>query len=172
MPRLEEYRWLRGFSTASASFFTATSGDGTSGLPNPRSTTSSPARRASIFRASMIPKTYGGSALIRRNSIAPTVPAHPSPTLPPSGSARAEDGGDLLPQDGRVVGVGGVDGRDDDERRARVDVVLQRVGDRRCTTHQHVGPRTETGGLVARGVVVAADHDEATPRQHEAGAHT
>ena len=29
----------------------------------------SPARRASIFRASMIPKTYGGSALIRRNSI-------------------------------------------------------------------------------------------------------
>ena len=40
-----------------------------SGLPNPRSMTSSPARRASIFSASMAPNTYGGSALMRRNSM-------------------------------------------------------------------------------------------------------
>ncbi len=57
MPRLAEYRWLRGLRTASASLSTAMSGDGTSGLPNPRSTTSTPARRASIFKASMTPKT-------------------------------------------------------------------------------------------------------------------
>ena len=69
MPRLAEYRWFRGFSTASASFFTATSGDGMSGFPKPRSTTSTPERRASIFSASMMPKTYGGRALIRRNSM-------------------------------------------------------------------------------------------------------
>ena len=50
-PLLVEYRWLLGFSTASRSFSTATSGDGMSGLPNPRSTTSSPARRASLLRA-------------------------------------------------------------------------------------------------------------------------
>src|SRR2546423_495814 len=37
-----------------------------SGLPNPRSTTSAPARRASIFRPSLTPNTYGGRALIRR----------------------------------------------------------------------------------------------------------
>jgi len=69
MPRLAEYRWLRGFRTASQSLSTATGGDGMSGFPKPRSMTSWPARRASIFSASMVAKTYGGSALIRRNSI-------------------------------------------------------------------------------------------------------
>jgi hypothetical protein len=58
-----------GFLAASASFSTATSGEGMSGFPKPRSMTSSPARRAAIFNASMIVKTYGGRALIRRNSI-------------------------------------------------------------------------------------------------------
>src|SRR5581483_9471225 len=68
-PRVAEYRWLRGLRAASASLSTAMPGDGTSGLPNPRSMTSSPARRASIFSESMMPKTYGGRALIRRNSM-------------------------------------------------------------------------------------------------------
>src|SRR5947209_14096889 len=70
MPRLDEYRWFRGLRAASASFSTAMSGDGMSGLPNPRSITSSPARRAAILRPSMMVKTYGGRALMRRNSIA------------------------------------------------------------------------------------------------------
>src|SRR5436305_13147425 len=60
MPRLAEYRWLRELRAASASFSTATSGDGMSGLPKPRSITSSPARRAAIFSPSMMVKTYGG----------------------------------------------------------------------------------------------------------------
>src|SRR5664279_229171 len=51
------------------------SGDGRSGLPKPRSITSAPARRASTFNESMIVKTYGGRAVIRRNSITPTLPA-------------------------------------------------------------------------------------------------
>src|SRR3989442_4370681 len=67
MPRLAEYRWLRGLRTASQSFSTAIVGDGMSGLPKPRSMTSSPARRASIFSASIVAKTYGGRALKRRN---------------------------------------------------------------------------------------------------------
>ena len=50
-------------------FSTATSGEGMSGLPNPRSMTSSPARRAASFNASISAKTYGGRPLIRRNSI-------------------------------------------------------------------------------------------------------
>ena len=58
-----------GLWTASASFSTAASGEGRSGLPKPRSMTSRPARRASSFSASMCAKTYGGSPLIRRNSI-------------------------------------------------------------------------------------------------------
>ena len=57
MPRLAEYRWLREFLAASASLSTAISGEGMSGLPNPRSMTSSPARRAASFRASMAAKT-------------------------------------------------------------------------------------------------------------------
>ena len=57
MPLLAEYRWLRGLCTASASFSTATSGEGRSGLPNPRSMTSRPARRASSFSASICAKT-------------------------------------------------------------------------------------------------------------------
>jgi hypothetical protein len=69
MPREDEYRWLRGLCAASASFLTATSGDGMSGLPKPRSMTSRPARRASIFSPSMIVKTYGGRPGMRRNSI-------------------------------------------------------------------------------------------------------
>src|SRR5215218_6585979 len=40
-----------------------------SGLPNPRSITSAPARRASIFRLLMIVNTYGGRLVMRRNSI-------------------------------------------------------------------------------------------------------
>ena len=75
MPLLAEYRWFRGLWTASASFSTATSGDGRSGLPKPRSMTSLPARRAASFSASMCAKTYGGRPLIRRNSIARGYPA-------------------------------------------------------------------------------------------------
>ncbi len=70
MPRDAEYRWLRVLWAASVSFSTAMSGEGRSGLPNPRSITSMPARRASTFSESMIVKTYGGSPVIRRNSIA------------------------------------------------------------------------------------------------------
>ena len=49
----------------------AISGEGRSGLPKPRSTTSRPARRASRLSPSMIVKTYGGRPGIRRNSIPP-----------------------------------------------------------------------------------------------------
>ena len=56
---------------ASASFSTAIAGDGMSGLPKPRSITSTPARRASTFRLLMIVKTYGGRFEIRRNSMRP-----------------------------------------------------------------------------------------------------
>src|SRR6187402_3617365 len=49
------------------------SGDGMSGLPNPRSTTSAPARRASIFSPLMMEKTYGGRFSMRRNSMALTL---------------------------------------------------------------------------------------------------
>ena len=57
MPRLAEYRWLRPLRAASASFSTAISGEGMSGLPKPRSMMSSPARRAASFRVSMAAKT-------------------------------------------------------------------------------------------------------------------
>ena len=57
MPRLAEYRWLRGLRTASASFSTATSGEGRSGLPNPRSMTSRPSRRATSLSSLMVAKT-------------------------------------------------------------------------------------------------------------------
>src|SRR5262245_47632586 len=40
-----------------------------SGLPKARSTTSSFARRSCTFRASICANAYGGSALIRRNSM-------------------------------------------------------------------------------------------------------
>src|SRR5690349_19382989 len=40
-----------------------------SGLPKPRSMTSTPARRCSSFSPSMIVKTYGGNPVIRRNSM-------------------------------------------------------------------------------------------------------
>src|SRR6266542_3988407 len=56
---------------ASDSFSTAICGEGMSGLPNPRSMTSAPARRASIFKLLMIVNTYGGRLLMRRNSTAP-----------------------------------------------------------------------------------------------------
>ena len=59
MPRLVEYRWLRGLRTASASFSTATAGDGMSGLPNARSMTSSPARRSCTFNASICGERVG-----------------------------------------------------------------------------------------------------------------
>src|SRR6185436_9296846 len=73
MPLLVEYRWLRGLRTDSASFSTAIVGDGMSGLPNARSITSLPPRRNSIFNASICANAYGGSALMRRNSIADKV---------------------------------------------------------------------------------------------------
>src|SRR5215218_7959339 len=73
-PRDIEYRWFAGFVAASASFCTAMSGDGMSGLPKPRSMTSRPARRASIFRLLMIVKTYGGRFSIRLNSMQRTLP--------------------------------------------------------------------------------------------------
>ena len=58
-----------GSCAASASFSTAIWGDGMSGLPKPRSITSAPARRASIFRLLMIVNTYGGRFVMRRNSM-------------------------------------------------------------------------------------------------------
>src|SRR3954454_10020086 len=64
------------------SFATAVSGDGRSGLPNPRSMTSTPARRNSIFNASIVANAYGGSALIRRNSIAPGYRGRRAPRQP------------------------------------------------------------------------------------------
>src|SRR5262245_4096702 len=76
MPLLAEYRWLRGFRAASASFSTAMSGDGMSGLPNPRSITSTPARREASLSWSMIVKTYGGRSLMRRKSNASIVKAY------------------------------------------------------------------------------------------------
>ena len=76
MPRLAEYRWLRGLRAASANFSTATSGDGRSGFPNPMSITSRPSWRAAAFRSFMVAKTYGGSPLMRRKSI-PHVTAAP-----------------------------------------------------------------------------------------------
>src|SRR3954463_12378141 len=74
MPRLEEYRWLRVLCAASDSFSTASSGDGMSGFPKPRSITSLPARRASIFRPLMIENTYGGRLSMRLNCMAATLP--------------------------------------------------------------------------------------------------
>src|SRR5262245_22005964 len=44
-----------------------------SGLPKPRSMTSSPARRRSSFSLSVTAKTYGGSSGMRRNSTASTL---------------------------------------------------------------------------------------------------
>src|SRR3954471_18614718 len=75
---------------ASPSFSTAMAGEGMSGLPKPRSTTSTPARRASIFRLLMIVNTDGGRLVMRRNSMAATVPV-PSPLVP---VILREDGGD------------------------------------------------------------------------------
>src|SRR4051812_19710773 len=69
MPRDDEYRWLRGRRAASTSFSTTASLDGMSGLPKPRSITSSPARRSSIFSASIWANAYGGRLPMRRNSI-------------------------------------------------------------------------------------------------------
>src|SRR3954454_8132630 len=69
MPRLDEDRWFFGLCTASASLSTAASGEGMSGLPNARSITSSPARRAAIFKASISARTYGGRPVMRRNSM-------------------------------------------------------------------------------------------------------
>ena len=60
-----------GCGPASASFSTATSGEGRSGLPKPRSMTSRPSRRATAFRSLMVANTYGGRPLIRRNSMPP-----------------------------------------------------------------------------------------------------
>ena len=62
---------VAGFAAASVSLSTATGGDARSGLPKPRSITSSPARRSSSFSWSVTAKTYGGSDGTRRNSIAP-----------------------------------------------------------------------------------------------------
>ncbi len=90
MPRLAEYRWLRGLRAASASFSTATSGEGRSGLPNPRSMTSRPSRRAAAFRSLMVANTYGGSPLIRRNSML-QVTAAPQPDAPIGPVSRPAD---------------------------------------------------------------------------------
>ena len=54
-------------SAASRSFSTAIAGDGMSGLPKPRSTTSRPSCRSSRFRSLICAKTYGGSDSTRRN---------------------------------------------------------------------------------------------------------
>ena len=64
-------------------------GEGMSGLPKPRSITSTPARRASIFRLLMIVKTYGGRLVMRRNSMGRRYPA--ASTAPMAHSGRADD---------------------------------------------------------------------------------
>src|SRR5262245_43719693 len=55
-----------------------------SGLPKPRSMTSSPARRSSCFSRSTVATAYGGSESLRLNS--PTRP--PAVRIPPIVSAR------------------------------------------------------------------------------------
>src|SRR5258708_16879713 len=83
---------------ASLSFSTAICGDGMSGLPKPRSTTSTPAARASIVRLLMIVNTYGGRLVLRRNSMTQTVPAPSAAGL----VITREDGGVKPPRDGCV----------------------------------------------------------------------
>ena len=76
----------------SPSFSTAIDGEGMSGLPNPRSITSAPFRRASIFKLLMIVKTYGGRLVIRRNSMTDDAtargPANPGPFVRMRNSVR------------------------------------------------------------------------------------
>src|SRR5690349_23159255 len=50
-----------------------------SGLPKPRSMTSCPARRSSVFSASTAANAYGGTAPIRRNSRLDGIVRHPPP---------------------------------------------------------------------------------------------
>src|SRR5689334_10027510 len=50
------------------SFSTTACGDGISGLPKPRSTTSRPSRLRRRFSSSTVAKTYGGRSPTRRNS--------------------------------------------------------------------------------------------------------
>src|SRR5689334_13981537 len=85
-----------------------------SGLPNPRSITSTPARRKLTFSASISAKAYGGSAWMRRNSMrrgysrTPSDPGMKSPAgaLPAGGrGADVVRGGglphaDVVPLDG------------------------------------------------------------------------
>src|SRR5262245_55047177 len=115
MPFEAEYRWLCAFAAASWSFATATSGDGRSGLPKPRSTTSSPARRSSSVRSRIVAKTYGGSESMRRRSISKRRSVPDSGLAPDSGpllSARRDAWhGEHRAERDNVA--------DDDQRRAR-----------------------------------------------------
>src|SRR5678816_468919 len=103
-----------------------------SGLPNPRSTTSSPARRAAILSASMMPKTYGGSALMRRNSIR-------APYQSPSGDQWPQS----LAQQRRVLGIGGVDRTEDQPLGARLDVRRERLRHPLDAPHERPRARPE-----------------------------
>src|SRR5580704_10065181 len=93
VPRDAEYRWLRAFCAASASLFTATSGDGRSGFPNPRSMTSRPLRREAALRSLMVANTYGGNPLMRRNSIGEVY----DPGRAPPDPGLSRDGAPLRP---------------------------------------------------------------------------
>src|SRR5688500_10927864 len=97
------------------------SGDGMSGLPKPRSITSRPARRASIFRVLMIVKTYGGRFSMRLNGMPRRYRCRPtrSQALPARpGSATVGQGGRLLTvsanswrkRSALAAGEGGADG--------------------------------------------------------------
>src|SRR5438105_10254706 len=110
-----------------------------SGLPKPRSMTSSPARRASAFRPSMMLRTYGGSPVMRRNSIAPRVTEALARSRPfghrPPRSEGAHLGGRL---GHHLEGAGpGAHG----PRGPRLGQFAQTLGERSDSARERAGPR-------------------------------
>ena len=72
------------------------SGEGRSGLPNPRSITSSPARRSSSFSSLIAAKTYGGRLPTRRSSIRESPAGRDAPSPPRGGGLAGGNRGDPL----------------------------------------------------------------------------
>src|SRR5688500_9798050 len=145
MPGLDEYRWLRELRAASHSFSTARSGEGMSGLPEPKSMMSSPACRAVIFKSLMIERAYGGSPLLRRKSIS-------------MGTTQTRLHPHRLKQ-----GPGQARNRFDD----RTGIAVRRVGTVRRADD---GPRGARGSQTVEqaGRVVGVVRERATPRHGEA----